>query len=81
MFYVSRWLFAIVLYLILVLLILATKPAIMFDAQGAPKPFGVGIAEGWSVLALPVVLPALAILSYFLAAFLDLAMGSSRKSR
>lgn len=61
---IYRWTVAVVLYLLMVLLLLATRPALMFDARGHPKPFGVGLTEGYSFLAPSASFPILAVVSF-----------------
>lgn len=67
-----RLLLAITLYVIIVGTLVLTKPAIMFDAEGRPKPFGTGFHEGYSVFAPSVVFPLLAIVCYIIIAWLRL---------
>lgn len=67
MIYVSRIFVAMIIYTFIVLLLLAIKPSLMFDLSGNPKPFGVGMKDGYSVFAPSVVFPFLAVLSYLIA--------------
>ena len=69
---VQRWHIALVLYLILVLVLLALRPSVMFDANGNPKSFGLANDETTSTMAPAFVFPILAILVFYAAAILDI---------
>jgi hypothetical protein len=68
--YVSRWLTALVLYALTILLLLAIKPSLMFQANGVPKQPGVGISEGKSMFAPAILFPLLALVMYLVATML-----------
>lgn len=59
---------AIILYTFIVLLIMALKPSLMFDAQGKAKHLGVGMSDSdMSVFAPAFAFPLIAVMSYLLA--------------
>jgi hypothetical protein len=57
------------LYIAIVALLLYTKPSLMFDNDGKPKPFGVGFAQGRSVFAPSVMFPLIALILYIMIAW------------
>lgn len=64
MIYIPRIIVAVVLYTFIVLLLLAVKPSLMFDAEGKPKPLGVGMKDGYSIFAPSFSFPLFAVMSY-----------------
>ena len=69
-----RWMVAMIMYVFIVLLILAVRPALMFDEHGQPKPFGVGMDDGHhTVFALSIMFPILALVCFVISAVVDLA--------
>lgn len=59
---------AIILYSFVVLLLLAFKPSLMFDAQGKAKQLGVGMSDSdMSIFAPTFAFPLIAVLSYLLS--------------
>jgi len=64
----------ITIYTIVIAVILITRPALMFDAEGRPKPFGVGFSEGYSVFAPSVAIPFLAVFIYILVVWMKLLL-------
>lgn len=74
MIHVSRLILAVVIYAFCVLTLLAFRPALMFDAEGNPKPCGLGLSEGQSFLAPCVVFPLLAVCSYFVSTLMSVAI-------
>jgi len=65
--HLPRWIVALVLYLLVILLLFAIKPAIMFNSNGSPKDFGVGLKTGKSIMAPAVFFPILAIVCFFIS--------------
>ena len=68
--HISRWIVALVLYTNIVLVLLVFKPALLFDAEGNSKPFGVGLREGQSVFAPAIVFPVIALICYLIASWI-----------
>mgnify|MGYP003344320466 CR=1 FL=1 len=64
---IPRWIVALVLYLLIILSLFATKPALMFSENGKIKDFGVGLSKGKSIFAPAVSFPILAVLCFFIA--------------
>lgn len=71
---IKRLIVSILIYAFIVLIIFATKPAIIFDANGRPKDFGVGLTEGRSVFGLAILLPVFAVVSYIIACTIQIAI-------
>lgn len=57
--------FTVFVYLLILAAILFWKPALMFDANGNPKSFGIQTTPTTSPFAPVFILPLLAILLYF----------------
>jgi hypothetical protein len=74
MYIVPRWIFAISLYIFVVLLIFATRPSIFFTTDGKIKPLGVGLREGKSIFGLSLFLPLIAVFCYFIGISIRLAL-------
>lgn len=64
---ISKWFVAIIMYLFVVMALLAFRPALMFDADGHPKPAGLGLKDGYSFMAPSISFPVLALLSYLVS--------------
>lgn len=69
-----RLIIALILYVFCILLIFATRPSLMFKADGSPKEFGVGLIDGKSIFALSFVLPVLAFICYFVSCIVQIAV-------
>ncbi len=74
MFIVPRWFVALVMYVIVVTIIVLSKPALMFNQDGTFKSSGTGIAYGASPFAASIAFPVIAILCFILASLFKLAM-------
>jgi hypothetical protein len=59
-------------YTLSMLLIITTKPVIMFDAGGSPRPFGLGTQK--TLFSLGAVTVALAVMSYYVFALIDASL-------
>lgn len=62
--FIPRWVAALIIYILVVMALLIAKPSLMFDEAGNPKPFGVGLKDGYSFLAPAIAFPVLAIVVY-----------------
>jgi hypothetical protein len=69
----SRWQIAVFLYLVMVAVILAIRPALMFDMEQNPKAWGLDMERGVSVFSPMFVFPILALICYYIAALIELA--------
>lgn len=67
-----RWFFAILLYMVLVLLILAIRPAFMFNSQGQLKDWSVSQGPNTTIFGAQIVFPILAFLCYYLTVFVEI---------
>jgi hypothetical protein len=54
------------------MIILLTKPSVMFKQDGSPKAFGAVITEDTSIFAPAFIIPLLAFLSYFVATLIEM---------
>lgn len=64
-----RVVYSIIFYLLVVLLVFVAKPSIMFD-NGNIKPFGIG--DNKTIVSVGVLSVALAIVSFYLFAVIDI---------
>jgi hypothetical protein len=69
---IARWLIALILYGAVIALIVHFKPAMMFDAEGKVKKWGVCTDGGYSVLSPQILFPLIAILCYFVVVLIEL---------
>ena len=74
MYILPRWVFAIALYIFVVLIIFALKPSLFFKDDGTIKPLGVGFKEGNSVFGLSLFLPLVALICYYIGITIRLAL-------
>ena len=72
-FTLNRWQIALTLYLIIIGILLIIKPAMMFSKDETPKMWGLGTSEQISVFSPMIVFPVLAILSYYIAVFIEIS--------
>lgn len=70
----ARWHIALVIYLVIVAAIILGRPAIMFDAEGNVKPWGVNTDAGQSIFSVQMVFPLLAIILYYIVVVTEMSM-------
>lgn len=70
----TRVIYAILFYVLLVVLISLAKPSIMFDTDGSVKPFGIGYDK--TMFSLGVFTVVLAVLSFYIFCLIDLIFAS-----
>lgn len=75
MLYLRRWHIAVIVYLFIVLLLLAFRPALLFKADKTAKIWAGRIDPNHSVFSPAFVFPLLGMLSFFLTAVAELAFG------
>ncbi len=68
----NRWLFSIIIYIVIVAIIVYFKPPLMFDAEGNPKKWGLENNETESMFSPMILFPLLAIISYYISAFVEM---------
>lgn len=68
----SRKIITLLTYLIIVAIIFAIQPYIMFDKDGNMKPFGYAINDKTTILPLILFLPFLAIILYLIVLALEM---------
>lgn len=66
-----RLLIAIILYIIIVVTLIYTKPSIMFNAENDAKKWGLERDENTSIFSPMIVFPIIAIISYYFAAMIE----------
>lgn len=69
----TRIIYAILFYVLLIVLIITSKPSVMFDEYGNIKPFGIG--EEKTMFSMGVFTVVLALLSFYIFAMIDLIFG------
>jgi hypothetical protein len=80
-FILNRWQLALVFYVVFVLTILATKPAMLFEQNGAPKRWGPKITDDTSPFAIAFLFPFVGILFYYIATVLDFSVSGMNRVR
>jgi hypothetical protein len=73
---ISRLHIALVFYAVFIGLLLATRPSLMFSADGAAKQWGPSMSETTSPFAISFLFPFSAILFYYLAAVMDFTLSA-----
>ena len=68
-----RWLIALLAYMLIVTLLLASKPALLFHADGGIKTAGTGLMYGESPFSPSIAFPLLAIICYVFSGLFSLA--------
>jgi hypothetical protein len=66
----SRIVYAVLFYVLLIILLVLSKPSIMFEKDGSIKPFGVGQEK--TMFSIGVFSIVLAILSYYIFCLVDM---------
>ena len=74
--WIPRLFTVLVIYTAIVTTLLITKPAIMFDTEGKPKEFGLGLTTGRSIAAPSIMFPLLGLLTYIFVIWLKLMFRS-----
>jgi hypothetical protein len=69
----TRVIYSILFYTLLSILIIVSKPAIMFDTNGNLRPFGVGTEK--TIFPLGVYIVTVAVISYYIFCVIDLIFG------
>lgn len=66
----QRIIYASLFYLLLIILVLVTKPPMVFDEHGNVRPFGVGANK--TIFSLGVLTVSLSIISFYIFCLIDL---------
>jgi hypothetical protein len=66
-----RWFFAILLYIILALLIIAVRPAFMFTEQGHLKDWSLTASPNSTIFGAQIIFPILAFLCYYITVWIE----------
>lgn len=69
---INRWQIALILYLVIIALLLITKPAMMFTPEDRPKQWGADTSDETSIFSPMFVFPLLGILSYYIGVWIEL---------
>jgi hypothetical protein len=69
-FITGRIVYAVLFYVLLVILLVLAKPSIMFETDGSIKPFGVG--EDKTMFSVGVFSIVLALVSYYVFCIVDM---------
>lgn len=70
----NRVQYSILAYVLLVSLIVVSKPPILFDKNGEVKPFGIG--ENKTIFSLGVLVVSLSILVFYIFAVIDIVFAN-----
>jgi len=70
----QRVIYAVLFYILLIMLIIISKPSVLFTDEGGIKPFGIG--EDKTMFSLGVFTVVLAILSFYIFCLIDLIFGN-----
>ena len=70
----TRVIYAVLFYILLIILIILAKPSVMFENNGSLKHFGIG--EDKTMFSLGVFTVVLAVLSFYVFCMIDLVFGS-----
>lgn len=70
----SRVFYAIMLYVLIIFALMYTKPALLFNAEGEPKKFGMTIDAETSIFAPIFLFPLIAFFCYYLMAYAHVYM-------
>lgn len=68
----SRRIITIVIYLVIVAIIFATQPYIMFDSNGDMKKFGYKVDDETTIIPVMLLLPILALILYLTVLMIEL---------
>jgi hypothetical protein len=71
-----RVIYSILFYILSIILIIISKPSLVYDKNGDVKPFGVGPDK--TIFPLGVCVVAFAILSYYVFCVIDLIFGAKK---
>ena len=66
----TRLIYSLVFYLLIVALLIVSKPEFMFDVNRKAKPFGLGSEK--TIFSFGVIISTISILSYYIFATIDL---------
>lgn len=66
----SRIVYALLFYILLIVLVIVSKPSVMFERDGSIKPFGVG--DDKTMFSLGVFSIVFAILSFYIFCLVDM---------
>ncbi len=70
----TRVIYAILFYILLIVLIIISRPSIMFESDGSIKQFGIG--EEKTMFSLGVFTVILAVVSFYIFCMIDLIFGN-----
>lgn len=73
-FFNTRVIYATLFYVLLIVLIVISKPSILFNIDGSIKPFGIG--EEKTMFSLGVFTVVISILSFYVFCLIDLIFQS-----
>ena len=68
----SRVIYSVLFFVLLVMLLIVTKPSFAFAPDGSVKPFGVG--EGKTVFSLGTMVGCMAIICFYVFCLIDIVL-------
>ena len=72
--WIPRLFTVFVIYFALIIALIVSRPAIMFDPEGKPKEFGLGLTIGRSIAAPCIVFPLLGLITYIFVIWLKVML-------
>jgi hypothetical protein len=75
----GRVIYSLLFYILAILLIIVSKPTMIFDSSGSIMPFGVGLTDEGkekTIFSIGVFVIVLAIVSFYIFAVLDVIFSS-----
>lgn len=69
-----RSMYSVIFYVLIIVLIIVSKPSFIFDERGHVRGFGLGSQQ--TVFSLGVLVVALAIVAYYIFAMIDILFAS-----
>jgi hypothetical protein len=66
----TRIIYSLFFYFLIVILIIVSKPSVLFEPDGNIKPFGVG--EEKTIFSLGVLIVVLALLCFYIVTLIDI---------
>jgi hypothetical protein len=75
----QRTTYTVLFYILVILLIIISKPSFIFNDQGLIKPFGVG-GDDKTIVSLGVMVVVLSIVSFYMFACIDVVFAKKECS-
>ena len=70
----ARWFIALVLYVSIIGILVYLRPAMLFDAEGRVKQWGVCTDGGYSIFSPQILFPMIAVVVYVVVILVELVV-------